>query len=110
MIDPTFHAPPVDSDSAVLAAIGRVVAEALREFVAAEASRTVVSLSVGPVAVVRGTTDGLRLAVTVTAGPDVIEAVKKELAKWGRRSRGCRTCWCWRCSGWWAGRRRTTAG
>lgn len=81
MIDPTFHAAPVDSDGDALAAIGLEVAEALREFVAAEASGTVVALSVGPVAAVRGTTDGLRLAVTVTAGPDVIAAVKKELSK-----------------------------
>ena len=81
MIDPTFHAPPVDPDSDALTAIGLEVAEALREFVAAEASGTVVALSVGPVAAVRGTADGLRLAVTVTAGPDVIEAVKKEPAK-----------------------------
>ena len=88
-MDPTFAhlaPPPVDSDSDALAAIGLEVAEALREFVAAEASGTVVALSVGPVAVgpvaaVRGTTDGLRLAVTVTAGPDVIAAVKRELAK-----------------------------
>ena len=83
-MDPTFAhlaPPPVDSDSDALAAIGLEVAEALREFVAAEASGTVVSLSVGPVAAVRGTTDGLRLAVTVTAGPDVIAAVKRELAK-----------------------------
>ena len=82
-MDPTFAhlAPPVDSDSDALTAIGLEIAEALRGFVAAEASGTVVSLSVGPVAAVRGTTDGLRLAVTVTAGPDVIEAVKRELAK-----------------------------
>ncbi|MBP9863720.1 MAG: hypothetical protein KBD62_37595 [Kofleriaceae bacterium] len=83
-MDPTFAhlaPPPVDSDSDALAAIGLEVAEALREFVDAEAGGTVVSLSVGPVAAVRGTTDGLRLAVTVTAGPDVIAAVKKELAK-----------------------------
>ena len=83
-MDPTFAhlaPPPVDSDSDALAAIGLEVAEALREFVDAEAGGTVVALSVGPVAAVRGTTDGLRLAVTVTAGPDVIEAVKKELAK-----------------------------
>ena len=86
-MDPTFAhlAPPVDSDSDALTVIGLEVAEALREFVDAfvdaEASGTVVSLSVGPVAAVRGTTDGLRLAVTVTAGPDVIASVKRELAK-----------------------------
>ncbi len=80
MIDPTFHAPPVDSDSDALTAIGLEVAEALREFVD-DSAYFAFALSRGPVAVVRGATDGLRLAVTVTAGPDVIEAVKKELAK-----------------------------
>ena len=79
MIDPTFHAPPVDSDSDALTAIGESVATLIR--LAIKAGESPFALSVGPVAAVRGTTDGLRLAVTVTAGPDVIEAVKKEPAK-----------------------------
>jgi len=82
-MDPTFAhlAPPVDSDSDALTAIGLEIAKALRKFADAEFVDGVDALSVGPVAAVRGTADGLRLAVTVTAGPDVIEAVKKELAK-----------------------------
>ena len=81
-MDPTFAhlAPPVDSDSDALTAIGLEVAEALREFVD-DAAYFAFATTVGPVAAVRGTTDGLRLAVTVTAGPDVIAAVKKELSK-----------------------------